>query len=293
MNPVSLPTPVNLGITGFPLGHSLSPRLHAAALAHFNLEGSYQLYPAPPLPQGRQGLSDLLGRLRRGELHGLNVTIPHKQAVLEWVDELTPTAKVIGAVNTLFMRGSSLVGDNTDAAGFWSDAESLFGLEQAGHALVLGAGGAARAVVYALAVRGWQVTIAASRPSGLEKARALAADLAHVGGALDVILLDSQGLETVPGAALVVNATPLGMSPGVDASPWPEGVPFPPGCCLYDAIYNPAETKLVRSARAAGLKAETGLGMLIGQAAAGFECWTGLRVPMEVLRRSVGQKEEG
>lgn len=291
MSEIHLPSPLTLGLTGFPLGHSLSPTLHAAALAHFHLQGGYQLYPVPPLPEGKPALAGLLGRLRQGELHGLNVTIPHKQAVLDLVDDLSPTAAAIGAVNTLVMRGSRLLGDNTDAPGFWNEIQNRWGFAAPGHALILGSGGVARAMVYALAAQQWRVTIAAARPEDMQQAHTLAADLAPAGGQLDVILLDHQVLTTLQDVSLVVNATPLGMSPNVDASAWPEGVPFPPGCCVFDAVYNPAETRLVRLARAAGLQAETGLGMLIGQAAVAFERWTGLQVPLAVLRRSVGQED--
>jgi shikimate dehydrogenase len=285
-----LPSPLNLGLTGFPLGHSLSPTLHAAALAFYHLEGSYQLFPVPPLPEGKAELALLLGRMRRGELHGLNVTIPHKQAVLDLVDELTPTALAIGAVNTIIFRENRLVGDNTDAPGFWAEIQARWEFKTPGHALVLGSGGAARAMVYALAAQQWRVTITAARPEDLQQAHTLAADLAPVGGRLDVILLEPAALKTMLEVTLLVNATPLGMSPNVTASAWPQGVPFPPGCRVFDAVYNPPETQLVRSARAAGLQAETGLDMLIGQAAVAFERWTGLPAPVEVMRRSVGQE---
>ena len=289
MTDTHLPSPLNLGLTGFPLGHSLSPRLHAAALAHFHLEGSYQLYPVAPLPEGRTALAALLGRLRQGELHGLNVTIPHKQTVLDLVDELSPTARAIGAVNTLLMHGGRLVGDNTDAPGFWNEVQNHWGFNTPGHALMLGSGGAARAMVYALAAKQWQVTIAAARPVDIDQAHALAADLAPAGGRLEVILLEAGALQALDHVTLVVNATPLGMSPNVDTCAWPQDVPFPPGCRVFDAVYNPAETRLVHLARAAGLQAETGLGMLIGQAAVAFERWTGLNVPIDVMRKSDGQ----
>jgi shikimate dehydrogenase len=290
MSTPKLPSPLNLGLTGFTLGHSLSPALHGAALAYFHLEGSYQLYPVPPLPEGKPGLADLLGRMRQGELHGLNVTIPHKQAVLDLVDELTPTARAIGAVNTVLVRENRLVGDNTDAPGFWAEIQARWGFKTPGHALVLGSGGAARAMVYALAAQQWHVTIAAARPEDMQQAHALAADLAPAGGQLDVILLETAALKPQQDVTLLVNATPLGMLPNVNASAWPEGVSFPRGCKVFDAVYNPPETQLVHQARAAGLQAETGLGMLIGQAAVAFERWTGLAVPIDVMHRSVDQE---
>ena len=121
----------------------------------------------------------------------------------------------------------------------------------------------------------------------MNQAHTLASDLAPVGGKLDVIELTPALLGQYGNMALVVNATPLGMSPNNDISPWPEGVSFPLACKVYDAVYNPLETRFVRSARAAGVPAETGLGMLIAQAALAFERWTGLPAPFEVMRRSV------
>lgn len=287
MRPAHLTKFLHFGLIGFPLGHSLSPRLHQAALKHYHLEGEYQLYPVEPLPQGKSGLVSLLGRIRGGELDGLNVTIPHKQSVLDLVDELTPAANLIGAVNTIINRDGKLVGDNTDAPGFWAEIEALWGCKNPARALVLGSGGGARAVVYSLAAHDWEITIAAARPEDIPQANKLASDLSKVGGRLDVVELNESISGRFASVALVVNTTPLGMSPNKDASPWPEGCPFPPACKVFDIVYNPLETRLVASARAAGIPAETGLGMLICQAALAFERWTGLPAPFDVMRRSV------
>ena len=293
-----------LGLAGYPLEHSLSPALHYAALRAAGLEGEYRCYPIPPLPSGEAQLRDLLEQVRRGELHGLNVTIPHKGSVLPWLDELTPVAAAIGAVNTIFMNGDRLVGDNTDAAGFLADLRRLGWLDRDGlpvesgapvseraHALVLGAGGAARAVAYALARSGWTVAIAARRP---EQAALLAADIekALVGGKISrpvvyPLLPGSPAGSAEPPPCLIVNATPVGMAPDPRASPWPAGLPFPAGGCLYDLVYHPAETALVSRARAAGLRAANGLGMLVEQAALAFEAWTGRTAPIEAMRRAV------
>ena len=149
----------HLGLIGWPLGHSYSPKLHQAALHALELAGEYLLYPIPPLPKGEAILTELLVQIRRGDLQGLNVTIPHKQAIIPFLDEITPVARAIGAVNTIFQREGRLVGDNTDAPGFLADlkrlAPELF-LAQKRRALVLGAGGSARAVIYALAHADWQ-----------------------------------------------------------------------------------------------------------------------------------------
>src|SRR5690606_25955280 len=109
---------IHLGLIGYPLGHSLSPKVHTAALKACGLDGDYSLFPIPP--DNKQALEELLERVRSGTIQGLNVTIPHKQNVIEFIDELTPTAKLIGAVNTIYLKDERLIGDNTDASGFRS-----------------------------------------------------------------------------------------------------------------------------------------------------------------------------
>ncbi len=282
---------ITLGLTGFPLSHSLSPQIHQAALDHCGLDGSYALFPVSPDVPG--GLRNLLVRLRSGEINGLNVTIPHKQTVIPWLDELTPTARAIGAVNTIFVRDECLIGDNTDAPGFLADLKRFRALAGADSdtvktALVLGAGGAARAVVYALANDGWEVILAARRT---EQAQALANTFDDHASTVTVAALVADALRPLlPDISLVVNATPLGMSPDVGQTPWPSGLALPPRALVYDLVYHPRETAFVSAARAAGLPAVTGLGMLAGQAALAFEAWTGIRIPIEILLAAVEEK---
>ncbi len=270
-----LPDFLNLGLIGFPVGHSLSPVLHHAALRAMSLAGEYRLYAIDPLPAGEPALAELVGRLRAGQLHGLNVTIPHKQNVLPLLDERTDLVLRTGSANTLFMKDGRLVGDTTDVPGFLDDLQLWLPLSTftRRRALVLGAGGSARAVVVALHEAGWQVILTTRRT---EQAGELAASL---GIALDVIALEPGPLASAMGIELMVNTTPVGMHPHPDASPWPEEIPFPAGAAIYDLIYNPAETLLLRQARQAGLPARNGLGMLVEQAALSLERWTGLPVP--------------
>jgi shikimate dehydrogenase len=276
------------GLIGYPLGHSLSPKIHNAALKVYGLDGNYSLFPIDP--DNKQGLNDLLKRVRTKEIQGLNVTIPHKQNVIEFLDELTFTAKAIGAVNTIYLRENKLIGDNTDAPGFLSDlkkfltaeTKSTSGMIRQGerNALVLGVGGSARAVVYALVNDGWNVTIAARR---LEQAQQLVSQFeCAIPAELNLQAFQRSDLE------LIVNTTPLGMTPNIDQSPLPENISLSPHTKIYDLVYNPRETKLVRDARAQGLQATTGLGMLIEQAALGFELWTGIKPPKDILFESVG-----
>jgi shikimate dehydrogenase len=266
---------IQLGLIGYPVGHSLSPKIHKAALDACGLEGEYALFPVAPSDQ--QGLKELLARVRSGEFTGLNVTIPHKQNVIPLLDELSLPARAIGAVNTISIQNGKLTGDNTDALGFLADLKSFLTTETRKHGvkksvLILGAGGSARAVVYALANDGWNITVTARRH---EQAKELAAHYE-----LHTRRYPSLRPTTFD---LIVNTTPLGMSPSLNISPWPADSPFPSNAAVYDLVYNPRETKLVKDARAAGLPATTGLGMLIEQAILSFEIWTGLTPPRDAL----------
>ncbi len=267
-----------LGLIGYPLGHSRSPALHQGFLAACGLQGEYRLYEVAPDADLRPLLTDL--RLHR--LHGLNVTIPHKQRVLPLLDRLTPTAQAIAAVNTLWADEKGLLwGDNTDAPGFYHDLVACFGAwaRRPRHALILGAGGAARAVVFALLRAGWQVTISARRA---EQAQALARHLSGTGTTAPAVLpWEARGQTT---AALIVNATPLGMAPHTETTPWPPDTPFPPLAHVYDLVYNPPETHLLRQAREAGVPAANGWGMLVAQAALAFRRWTGCTPPEPSLQ---------
>jgi shikimate dehydrogenase len=249
------------------------------------LEGDYSLFPVPP--DDKQSLKELLSRIRSGEIQGLNVTIPHKQDVIELLDELTPTAKSIGAVNTIYLKNNNLIGDNTDGNGFLTDLKKILTTKTLRHgdlsALVLGAGGSARAIVSALFNDGWNVTIAARR---IEQGEQLASSFARHQLQITSYDLSNIELSKIP---LIVNTTPVGMTPNVNQSPWPENLPFPPHAVIYDLVYNPRETKLVQDARRQGLQATSGLGMLIEQAALSFEIWTGHNPPRETMRAAVHQ----
>jgi shikimate dehydrogenase len=278
------PSSFQLGLIGFPLGHSLSPKIHTAALKACGLQGDYLLFSIHP--DDKQGLKDLLDRVRAKEIHGLNVTIPHKQNVIPLVDELTHLASMTRAVNTIYLRDNKLIGDNTDAPGFLSDLKKHMGNQESGirkSALVLGAGGSSRSVVYALLNDGWNVTLAARR---LEQAQLFTRFFTHLPLNLMEYSSIPQSLHS-SSFSLLVNTTPLGMLPNIDQSPLPEDVILSPDIMIYDLVYNPRETKLVKDARAQGCSAFTGLGMLIEQAALAFEIWTGNTPPRNTLYDSV------
>jgi len=271
-----------LGLIGYPLEHSLSPKLHTAALKACGLQGDYSLFPIHP--DDKQGLKDILNRVRAGEMQGLNVTIPHKQNVIELIDELTTSAKTIGAVNTIYLRENKLIGYNTDAQGFLTDLNQFISKSQSKianrkSAVVLGAGGSARGVVFALLNDGWDVTLAARR---LAQAHQLSTFFTNY--QLRITDFTDLQLSTFD---LLVNTTPLGMSPNIDKSPLPANLSLPSNILIYDLVYNPDETKLVKDARAQGLNATIGLGMLIEQAALSFEIWTGHNPSRAIMRASV------
>jgi shikimate dehydrogenase len=274
-----------LGLIGYPLSHSLSPKIQTSALKACGLLGDYSLFTIHPDEQ--QALKDLVERVRAGEIQGLNVTIPHKQNVIQFLDELTPIANAIGAVNTIYLRNDKLIGDNTDAPGFLADLKKFLSTETQRHgelkALVLGAGGSARAIVYALLNDGWNTILAARR---IEQAKHLADSFIDYHLQILDFTLSNTELSKI---SLIVNTTPLGMAQNIDQSPWPEDLPFPTNTSIYDLIYNPQETKLVQAARSQGLRATTGLGMLIEQAALSFEIWTGHHPSTEIMRASVEQ----
>jgi shikimate dehydrogenase len=226
-------------------------------------------------------------------LHGLNVTIPHKQSVFQLLSKdggrLSPVASATGAVNTLIWDGAGLVGENTDAPGFLADLlPRLKKNSLLYNALVLGAGGSARGVVFALAQAGWRVSVASRR---LEQAEQLCAGLQpHLpSGQGQVQAIPFTGLAEVASQPfdLLVNCTPLGMSSQAASSPWPQDNPFPALALVYDLVYNPSETHLMKQARASGLRVCNGLGMLVEQAALAFEHWTGLVPPRPALYQAV------
>ncbi len=268
---------IHLGLVGYPLEHSLSPLLHHTALRAAGLQGEYELYPVRPA--GRGALRGLVQQVRDGQIHGLNVTIPYKQMITRLSDDLSPAAASIGAVNTIYLRGGRVIGDNSDSAGFLADLQRW--ITNPRSAIVLGAGGAARAVVHALAGLGCRVCLASRRT---HPAQALARQFANV----VAVPLSYDALKGVE-ADLLVNATPAGMFPDLDQCAWPPGLSLPGGAAVYDLVYNPFETRLVQQARLEGLGARNGLGMLIEQAILAFELWTGCKVSRSTLEQAVGQ----
>lgn len=277
---------IRLGLIGYPLGHSVSPMLHEAALKSAGLSGEYRLYPIQPGPEDSQPLTSLIDDMRAGALAGLNVTIPHKRRILDFVDDLDMIARSVGAVNTLVMREGHLVGENTDVPGFLHDLKGLRWSPE-GTAVLLGAGGSARAVAYALVSSGWDVVVAARRKEQADQLAEEIGSVCHAFMKIHGIEFTPQSLKEAAGKnALVVNATPSGMHPKVKECPWPENIPLPAGGAVYDLVYNPAETKLSRLARVSGVPVLTGAGMLVAQAALSFHAWTGYEPPFTIMQKA-------
>ncbi|HYI60839.1 MAG TPA: shikimate dehydrogenase [Acidimicrobiales bacterium] len=254
-------------VIGSPVEHSLSPVIHNAAFDALGLDWSYFAVAVPP---GRAPAA--LAAMRSLRLGGLSVTMPHKEAVAAAVDVVTPRAERLGAVNCVAWRGTQLEGDSTDGPGFLDALRVDHGWDPAGRrALVVGAGGAARAVIAALAAGGAAAVGVANRSAErAARAAALAGPVGQVAGP-----------EAVDGADLVVNATPQGM--GGDTALPVDPARLGPGQVVADLVYDPVETPLLAAARAAGAVPVTGVGMLVHQAAHAFRRWTGEDPPVEVM----------
>ena len=272
-----------IALLGYPIGHSVSPAMHNAAFAALGLDFEYVA-----IDVATYDLPAAIDRLRNGEWQGANVTIPHKQAVIELLDALTESAVTLGAVNTIFWRDGQLIGDNTDGHGFLNDLNSN-GVHDVHYqdkpVLVFGTGGSARAVVNALAPRAAEIRMlgrnvrAGSQLAG-EVNRALYARILN----FDWTPIDLG--EASQGCVLAVNCTPLGMTPDIHSTPWFPVVPFPTGIFIYDLVYNPPITKLVHQAHSHKLHSTGGLGMLVQQGTLAFERWTGQKPPLDVMREA-------
>ena len=253
-----------VGLLGWPVGHSISPAMHNAAFHMQAIDWAYTALPVPP-----EELQAEVTRLLDEGYRGFNVTVPHKQAVLELaqIAEVSPAVDAISAANTLTrLPGGSLRADNTDWEGFLSDLR-MYRVALSGQTcLILGTGGSARAVRYALEQQGVAVVQVSRQPDR------------HAGQ----IGYDDLA-QAAEGAGLIVNCTPLGLAPEIERSPWPKNVPFPPGAILYDLVYNPPVTRLMQQARAAGARVFGGLGMLVWQGALSYEIWTGQRPQLDIM----------
>ena len=260
-----------VGVIGDPVRHSLSPVLHNAAFAALRLDWVSVAFPVPP-----SALDAALAGARALGLRGLSVTMPHKEAVARKVDRTSAAAARLGAVNCVVVEPGGLVGENTDGQGFVAALRRGAGFDPAGRrCLVAGAGGAARAVVLALAEAGASEIVVVGRyPERVADAAGLAADVGRAGAPSEAA--DAQ---------LVVNATPLGMAgtPGADALPPIDPALLGPGQLVVDLVYAPRPTRWLELAQRRGAAALDGLGMLVHQAALQIELWSGRHAPVEAM----------
>jgi shikimate dehydrogenase len=274
-----------VGVVGWPIEHSLSPVMHNAAFKALGMDDWYYDKMAIPPDIANYAVKE---PKRHGYI-GLNITIPFKEQALEFAVP-DDTARAVGAVNTIDFRNDTAT--NTDVAGFMDDLKAHDVPLQNQRALVLGAGGAARAAVYGLWREGVEVVVVNRT---MERAQNMLTNLTFSAGVRNIrtVTLD-EAVEWQP--HLIVNATSAGMHPNVDQSPWMIGVPFPEGVTVYDMVYRPAKTQLMQQAEASGGRAIGGLGMLVRQGAAAFKIWTGVEPPLDVmfqaLREALKQRDD-
>jgi len=250
--------------------------MHNAALKQCGINGVYVPFEVQP-----DHIAAAVVGVRALGIRGVNVTVPHKEAVMPFLDALTPEAERLGAVNTLYWDGDRLCGDTTDGRGYIAALQSE-GLvpKAAATVVVLGAGGSARSVVYALSAIGCHVVVANRTLAKAEGLRSLGA--AAIGAYDSTIVLNA-----LADAALVVNTTTLGMSPNVGVMPEIDVARLLPQCVVSDLIYRPDRTELLLQAESRGLRVQNGLEMLVQQGALSFERWLGVPPPIDVMRNAV------
>ena len=276
---------------GHPIGHSLSPAMQNAALAEMGVDGVYVAFDVHP-----DALGAAVAGLRALGVVGVNCTIPHKEALLSLVDALSDDAACIGAVNTLELREGRCTGHNTDAPGFLA-ALRAEGFDPSGcKAVVLGAGGASRAVIVALARCGAEVQIV-NRTH--DRAQALAEQLnGRLGStSIEAVCREPAALgSALRNADLLVNTTSVGMAPEVDRMPAIPVEALHSKLFVYDLIYNPLETRLLRTARECGARGQHGAGMLAHQGALALQLWTGIAAPVahmeQVILKTLSAREQ-
>ena len=268
-------------LVGYPVEHSMSPAMHNAAFKALGLDAEYRLAPVKP-----EQLEEFIDKLREGEVMGASVTIPHKVEVMRHLDHVDETARAIGAVNTIVHREGRLYGYNTDSTGGVGALMEEYGSLEGRNVTILGAGGASRAITYQVSRVDCKVMVL---NRSVERARNLVDDLRSQTSAE----LRYGGLTQLPGVIddtdVLINTTSVGMSPNVSDSPVPEGL-LHGGLFVYDVVYNPVKTRLLRDAEAKGAGTLSGVKMLVYQGAEAFRMWTGVEPPVELMQRVVEEK---
>ncbi|MFC1692797.1 shikimate dehydrogenase [Candidatus Latescibacterota bacterium] len=267
------------GIIGDPIEHTLSPLMHNSTIAEMGIDAVYVPFHVKP-----HDLEQAVRGMKVFDIKGLNVTAPHKTRVIEFLDRITDDAEAIGAVNTIINDNDILTGDNTDVYGFLKCLEKG-GIENLPERVcVIGAGGAARGVVYACAKKD-EVTEIVIINRTLARAEKLAADLSQVSGtSITTMPAEKKVFESMlPSAGLIINTTSVGMYPQVDVSPVPDPAVFHDKQVVCDIIYNPLETSFLKDAALKGAHTVGGLGMLVYQGARSLSLWSGMDAPVEAM----------
>ena len=273
----------HIGLIGKPVAHSTSPIFQQAALDHCGVDARYELWETEA-----EELPAVVERMRRDDCLGANVTIPHKERIIDLLDEIDPLARRIGAVNTVVNRGGRLSGHNTDILGFAQALRRDGEFDPRGcHAVVLGAGGVARAIAVAL-IDGGAASLTFT-DIDQDRAAGLARELADQGQTVlrAVPPASAELAEAASACQLLVNCTPIGLrhSRAEDDTPIPPEQ-VPPGALVFDVIANPPETRLLAEAHRRGARIVSGMAMLVYQGAESFRLWTGLEPPLDIMRRA-------
>ena len=270
------------GVIGDPIEHTMSPVMHNAAFKELGLDYLYV-----PLRVKREELGKAVESMRALNIRGLNVTLPHKVAIIPFLDELDPLSRKIGAVNTIVNDDGVLTGYNTDATGFLQALLERGVEPKEKKVVILGAGGASRAISFILAERDAHLVIL-NRLLEFDWAEELAHLISQVfAKEVKALELNEKNLEMVlEGADILINATSVGMSPDVDKTPVPARL-LKPGLIVVDIVYNPIQTRLLKEAETTGAQTIGGLDMFVWQGAIAFEKWTGQKAPLDLMRREV------
>ena len=267
------------GVIGNPVEHSLSPAIHNAAFQKLGINCVYLAWRVEAIGDAMRGLRAL------GNFRGASVTIPHKVSAIQFLDRVEPTARKIGAINTIVAEKGQLTGYNTDATGALRALREGAVDLQGRHVIILGSGGAARAIAFALAAESGADKLTVFGIDDHERAALASAVRSTSALAVDDLHLDDDALrKTLPYAQVLIHCTPIGMSPKPDATCVPASF-LHAGLAVMDIVYNPRETRLLKNAKEAGCKTIPGLEMFLNQAAAQFELWTNRPAPVDVMRR--------
>lgn len=270
-------------LLGYPVGHSMSAVMHNAAFHELGLDYRYDLRGVRPEKLGEF----IAAKMRRQIVRGANVTIPHKEAVLEFLDEVDSEAKAIGAVNTIVNDGGRLTGYNTDGRGALRALSEAYGSLDGSNAVIIGAGGAARAIGYCLSTVAGKITLLNRTLRRAEELATHISSMPECRSSVHPSTLSHESIEeALLDADILINTTPLGMYPNTGDTPV-EGGLIRPGLLVFDAVYNPIQTRLLREAEEAGARTLSGVMMLVYQGVIAFKLWTGMEPPVEIMSDAV------